>query len=123
MEMVMEMVIEMAAQWCSGSPLLRYGSQVCCVTLLWCALLIAAVLIRIIYGPFTKVSWFYLVKAVEGGTARWYGWALAISMVDKACNPPLRGLFDLGKLSTHKSSLISYDFAQNVLISARRKII
>jgi hypothetical protein len=42
-------------------------------------------------------------------------------MVVKASDPSLCGLFDLGKLATHKSSLISLDFIQKVSKSAKRK--
>ena len=69
-----------------------------------------------------KVARFDQAKAVAPGMGRRYGRTPAVPMLVNTSDVPLRGLFDLGKLATRKSSLISPDSALKVSISARRKI-
>jgi hypothetical protein len=72
--------------------------------------LFAAALLQIIYiGSFTKVAWFDLTKVVAGGMYAWYD----------PSDAWLCGLFDLGKLATRKSALISLSFAHKVSKSAK----
>jgi hypothetical protein len=66
-------------------------------------LFVAAVL-RNIYGAFTKVARFDLVKAVAHGMAIRHGQKVPIPMVFKPSCAPLHGLFDLEIIS--KSQII-----------------
>jgi hypothetical protein len=74
------------------------------------SLLSALYLWRLCYdfdtGPFTKVTCFDLAKALEGGTAGWYGQALPVPLVARPSEACLQDLFDLGLLETRDSSSI-----------------
>jgi hypothetical protein len=73
------------------------------------------------FGPFMNDAGFDPAKAVEGGTARRYGWALPILVVATPSYAWLRGLIDLGILVTHNFSLISLDLAQKVSKYSKEK--
>jgi hypothetical protein len=51
-----------------------------------------------------------------------YGWPKAIPVLTELYVACLRGLFDLGELTTWKSSLIVRDSVQKMFISAHREI-
>ena len=112
---VMMMVMAAAQQWIS-SP------QMCVDGFLEWRRVCGGFWRELYMGPFTKVAWFDLAKVVECGTAGRYGRTPAVPMLVNTADAPLRGLFDLGKLATRKSSLISPDSALKMSISARRKI-
>ena len=104
---MMVMVMAVAQQWIS-SP------QMCADGFLEWRRVCGGFWRELYMGPLTKVAWFDLAKAVAPGTAGRYGRGAAISTVVKPSDAPLRGLFDLGKLVTRKSLLISPDSAKSV---------
>jgi hypothetical protein len=75
------------------------------ISYLWVTLSALALCLRWLsydfdFGPFTKVPWFDLAKAVEGRTAGWHGQALLVPVVARPSGAWLCGLFDLEILAT-----------------------
>jgi hypothetical protein len=99
-------------------PRIKWISDLC-VTLSAVSPYLRRLCCELYTGAFTKVAWADSTKAVAGGTAARYGWALPIRWLAKASDAWIRGLFDLGILATRKSSLTILNFAQKVSKSAK----